>query len=519
MPYNTLADLPPEIKKLPEGAQKIFLATFNSAFSGTCKGREDREACAFAIAWSAVKRQYIQEDGVWKKKEGAAAGGSELYTPWDFEIVSAGADKALIISGPLIEIDKLNLNGWGVPESEVSAVVAGLKDVPLRMCSGKEAITNGHSCDYNWNPEDDIGTVVSAFRENGWIHATAKVTDSVAARKIREGTWAKKWSIFMSYKSAEVNGMFTGIKPRSVTLVREPAYPGAGFTAGAHDEGVEAGGKWTRAYINSLPDSAFAVIEPCYGKTTDNKNARHLPFKNANGEIDKPHLRNALARVEQIKPICEDTNRETLINKAKAVLEKNRKALEAAGVDINRKEEKNQMAEGDKYTKEDLDKAVAAAKKEGQEALEKAVAAAKAESQAELEKAVAAAKADGQDALKGMMPRAEAEKLISAAVEQAKSATIEQLTKERLMGEVVEMQVYAGMIKPEEAEGVKEKLKLKSAAQLEEDKQLLVRVKTALEAAGASAVDKFKKAQLPAQGESGPGGFTVGRPTDKGWEA
>lgn len=254
----------------------------------------------------------------------------------------------------------------------------------------------------------------------------------MAIRKIQEGTWAKRWSVFLSYKSAQDSGMLRGVNARSVTLVRDPAYPGAGFKAGANSQSFN------------------------------------------------------------------DVNRN----------------------ENNLKEE--QMAEGEKtHTKEDLDKAVAAAKEEGQKALEKALAAAKAEAQEVLDKAVAAAKAESQDALKGMMPRVEAEKMISAAVEQAKNATIEQITKEKLVSEVAEMQVSAGMIKPEEAEGIKKTLVLKSAAALQEDKALLLRVKTALETAGASAVDKFKKAQLPAQGEGGiPGGFTVGRPDAEGkWGA
>jgi len=87
--------------------------------------------------------------------------------------------------------------------------------------------------------------------------------------------------------------------------------------------------KWTRAYINGLSNSCFAYVEPCYGKTTDNKNARHLPFKDANGKVDLPHLRNALARVEQIKPVCPDTNKATAISKAKAKLEA---AAKTAGI-------------------------------------------------------------------------------------------------------------------------------------------------------------------------------------------
>jgi len=61
--------------------------------------------------------------------------------------------------------------------------------------------------------------------------------------------------------------------------------------------------RWDRAYINDLPDSAFAYIEPGGKKDktgrTVPRSLRHLPFKDKQGNIDPAHLRNALARVKQ----------------------------------------------------------------------------------------------------------------------------------------------------------------------------------------------------------------------------
>jgi hypothetical protein len=75
--------------------------------------------------------------------------------------------------------------------------------------------------------------------------------------------------------------------------------------------------KWTTKYINSLPNSAFIIIEPAYksGKS-DNKNARHLPYKDANGKVDLPHLRNALARCGQIKAVTDSITTDSLRSKA-----------------------------------------------------------------------------------------------------------------------------------------------------------------------------------------------------------
>jgi len=85
------------------------------------------------------------------------------------------------------------------------------------------------------------------------------------------------------------------------------------------DEATEV--KWTRAYINDLPDSSFAVIEPAYktGKT-NNKACRHLPHKNESGKIDLPHLRAALARMNQIKPVTDSITADALRAEAKRVL-------------------------------------------------------------------------------------------------------------------------------------------------------------------------------------------------------
>src|SRR3990170_5932407 len=63
--------------------------------------------------------------------------------------------------------------------------------------------------------------------------------------------------------------------------------------------------EWTTAYINKLPDSAFAVIESGGKKDDEDKTTprslRHLPHHDAEGNIDRAHLQNALARMNQMK--------------------------------------------------------------------------------------------------------------------------------------------------------------------------------------------------------------------------
>jgi hypothetical protein len=60
---------------------------------------------------------------------------------------------------------------------------------------------------------------------------------------------------------------------------------------------------WTTKYINDLPDSAFLYVEPGGKKDSEGKteprSKRHFPVKDANGNLDATHVRNALSRIPQ----------------------------------------------------------------------------------------------------------------------------------------------------------------------------------------------------------------------------
>jgi cation transport regulator ChaB len=62
-PYDNLADLPPAVKKYPEGAQKVWLEVFNSIYKET-----QDEARAFAGAWSKLKK-WVDRHGDKQAKE------------------------------------------------------------------------------------------------------------------------------------------------------------------------------------------------------------------------------------------------------------------------------------------------------------------------------------------------------------------------------------------------------------------------------------------------------------------
>jgi hypothetical protein len=88
---------------------------------------------------------------------------------------------------------------------------------------------------------------------------------------------------------------------------------------------------WDTAYVNDLPDSAFLYVES--GEKEDGKTVprtkRHLPYKSSTGEVDLPHLRNALSRLGQsgtgegwLTPAL----RKSLVTKAQKILAQHSKS-------------------------------------------------------------------------------------------------------------------------------------------------------------------------------------------------
>jgi hypothetical protein len=84
--------------------------------------------------------------------------------------------------------------------------------------------------------------------------------------------------------------------------------------------------KWSGKYKRSLPDDAFLYVAPGGHSTIEGgkrvtvpRNLRHFPYKNAAGNIDLAHLRNAIARIPQSNHISQ-TQKTALQAKARALL-------------------------------------------------------------------------------------------------------------------------------------------------------------------------------------------------------
>ena len=88
-------------------------------------------------------------------------------------------------------------------------------------------------------------------------------------------------------------------------FTKEEAIPVCKASVLGEDEDKSENAEWTTEYVNNLPDSSFAWIEPGGEKDEEGKTVprtlRHLPYKDENGKVDLPHVRNALARLDQVK--------------------------------------------------------------------------------------------------------------------------------------------------------------------------------------------------------------------------
>lgn len=107
----------------------------------------------------------------------------------------------------------------------------------------------------------------------------------------RVKTLEEKFEGFQQYVTQE----FTGINAKLDTLIQTKASTAAVSL-------LKTATEWDTEYINNLPDECFAHIEAGgekdeQGKTVP-RSLRHLPFKNAQGEIDHDHLVAALQAIK-----------------------------------------------------------------------------------------------------------------------------------------------------------------------------------------------------------------------------
>lgn len=154
------------------------------------------------------------------------------------------------------------------------------------------------------------------------LYAAVEFTDE-AQNEIKSGAWkyfSMEWdddwmdNAGQSYKDVVVGAGITN-RPIAKHMQALPVNFSETQWQELDDDTKKEFAVWSTAYVNDLPNSCFLYVEP--GAKT--KDQRHLPYKDKNGKIDLPHLRNAIARIPQMKGIS-DALKSRLQSKARSIL-------------------------------------------------------------------------------------------------------------------------------------------------------------------------------------------------------
>lgn len=190
----------------------------------------------FSVAWTAWKNLYKKVDDRWTEIKAASIQfGTEKF------VASTSRDSgipshAIQIEGRLIHLGTKNLAGWGVTEAATEQIMAGIPGVPIRACSAQDP----HACDYAFDNKSHIGYGVRSWVEDGWLWASAAITDKTAVKHISDGTWTPLgkggWSVAglptATSLGFDTTGLIDGYRPTGISLVFAPAIPafvGSGF--------------------------------------------------------------------------------------------------------------------------------------------------------------------------------------------------------------------------------------------------------------------------------------------------
>ncbi len=159
-----------------------------------------------------------------------------------------------------------------------------------------------------------VGKVTKTDWDGHNLWYEAEIYDDQTAEKIRKGL-VQHVSVGADYEAVDVvDGKVPhGLHNAELSLVAVPGIPETNVqvletlvdtkvTEALKKAGIQEA-EWDTEYINNLPDDAFAYIESGGRKDEQDKTVprslRHLPYKNAEGNLDADHVRNALARLDQ----------------------------------------------------------------------------------------------------------------------------------------------------------------------------------------------------------------------------
>lgn len=214
-----------------------------------------------------------------------------------FRILSASAEK-LVIDGPLFTCNKINLNGWGIPEDEAPGFAATLTGMPVRWCPHGVTVVDAetgditpaeHYCDLTNSQRAIVGKILEVYpsgrdsRGRLVYNQRAEITDLKTIDGIRAGDIPSNVSLWATGAHQDDDGMIRGCRGVSESIVTEPAYTEARFqwitVAASILRGVHMGA--SGAYVPRDPKS-YGISEKSWEKPTA------ASFKRAGHDWDDP---------------------------------------------------------------------------------------------------------------------------------------------------------------------------------------------------------------------------------------
>jgi|GEM_PF-7005395 len=235
--------------------------------------------------------------------EGLEGALKEFVKP-PFENAGPAGDKEIVVFGK---------DGyWSFPPLDGSGLFDSDQDPKFYNYAGRELVKPYGPTVYNENPGAG-GLDALNYRQTsdgGWVHV-----DSLRDWEQQpDGTWKRK------------KPFLQGWEPRKVEKA-----------------------EWSTAYQNDLNDSCFLYLEPGGEKDEEHKTTprslRHFPVRDAEGKLDLPHLRNAIARILQSN--LGDELKATLQARARRLLERETARREMIQKYNHQHDERGRFASGE----------------------------------------------------------------------------------------------------------------------------------------------------------------------------
>jgi hypothetical protein len=263
--------------------------------------------------------------------------------------------EAAISLNPLYQWVKLvvcddipNGNKQQIEEAEFPNLIKTGISSPIKMADKK--ISDGHGAAFG----HPIGVISQLKQEGNKLLALAALwkkerpEDVSMLKDMYTSGNPPNVSWEISYSESElVDGVekLKGCILNGLAIVGMPAYQGrtpfiAMSSLDVEEVTAELGeaAVWTRAFIDTLSDSAFLYTEDGGSKDGEGKitprSLRHFPYRDKTGKIDLPHLRNALASIPQSN--VPDDVKTKLENKAKKLLQEANSSTEDNNIEMEK---------------------------------------------------------------------------------------------------------------------------------------------------------------------------------------